>query len=91
MDRYTVQHSYRAWRDGRLYGPWLDGETVELSAEDAAWVNRDSPGTLAPTAPALSMPPTATVEDQGDDEDQGDGQRARTPRRNRAHKGGLGR
>lgn len=49
--RYIVQHAYRSRRDGRDFGPWEEGESVELDNElDAEWVNRDSPGTLEPEA-----------------------------------------
>lgn len=46
MGRYTVQHRYAAARDGQRYGPWARGEQVELGDDDAAWINRDSPGAL---------------------------------------------
>jgi hypothetical protein len=29
-------------------GPWRKGDRVELEAELAAWVNRDSPNTVEP-------------------------------------------
>lgn len=45
--RYHVQHRYEANRDGRRYGPWQEGETIELAVDDAEWINRDSPDTLA--------------------------------------------
>lgn len=48
MPRYVVSHVYAAYRDGVHYGPWTPGETVELEAELAEWVNRDSPDTLKP-------------------------------------------
>lgn len=46
MTSYRVQRSYRATRDGRILGPWQEGDIVELSDEEAEWVARDSPGTL---------------------------------------------
>jgi hypothetical protein len=46
MPRYTVQHTYRADRDGEHLGPWVADEEVELEAEVAQWVNQDSPGAL---------------------------------------------
>lgn len=46
MDAYQVQHRYAAYRDGQQIGPWVEGDKVELSAADAEWVNRDSPGCL---------------------------------------------
>ena len=49
---YRVTRAYR----GGEHGPWVEGQTVELAPGDAAWVNRDSPGTLeeagAPKEPA---------------------------------------
>jgi len=44
--RYTVQHDYRAETDGRLFGPWVAGDEVQLADDDAAWVGRSSPGVL---------------------------------------------
>lgn len=46
--RYRVKHVYAATKDGTHYGPWTPGEVVELDAELAEWVNRDSPGVLVP-------------------------------------------
>lgn len=45
--RYTVNHPYTASRDGRTFGPWDKGETVELDQADAEWIERDSPGVLS--------------------------------------------
>lgn len=43
MPRYEVQHRYRS----NDYGPWEPGDQITLDdPEDAAYVNRDSPGTL---------------------------------------------
>lgn len=46
MTEFEVLHAYRASRDGRQFGPWKPGDVVELAEDDAAWVNRDSPGCL---------------------------------------------
>lgn len=46
MPRYTVNHAYRAFSDGKHYGPFEAGTVVELVEADAEWVNRDSPGAL---------------------------------------------
>ena len=51
MPGYTVNHAYDAYRDGRRYGPWEDGDAVDLDVADADWVNRDSPGTLTAAKP----------------------------------------
>lgn len=40
--RYTVQWNYSS----NLGGPWAAGESVDLSPERAADINRDSPGVL---------------------------------------------
>jgi hypothetical protein len=63
MPTYTVNHAYRALRDGAVFGPYEPGTTVELSDADAEWVNRDSPGCLteAATAKAKAEPEGATV------------------------------
>ena len=50
MPRYLVNHNYRAFSDGKTYGPLEAGQTVELVEDDAEWVNRDSPGCLSPEA-----------------------------------------
>lgn len=47
---YRVEHRYHAVDNGAHVGPWVGGELVDLDEERAAWVNRDSPGTLAPVA-----------------------------------------
>ena len=58
MPRYTVQHAYRAARDGARVGPWVAGEEVDVDQDLAEWVNRDSPGALADVKPEpKSAPP----------------------------------
>lgn len=57
MQRYIVKQAYRAYRDGQWFGPWEKDTQVELSEQDAAWVNRDSPGTLAKVAAAKPEQP----------------------------------
>lgn len=43
MPRYEVQHRYRS----NDFGPWVQGDQITLDdPEEAAYVNRDSPGTL---------------------------------------------
>lgn len=72
MPDYTIRHRYHAYRDGQQYGPWVEGDRVQLAEADADWVNRDSPGALveieakAPAkppaeekAPAAGKPPAA--------------------------------
>ena len=48
MPRYKVQRAYAAYRDGSRVGPWEADLEVEVDAELAEWVDRDSPGALAP-------------------------------------------
>ena len=45
--RYVVRHDY----ESGTAGPWRKGEILELDESIAAWVNHDSPGTLAPEKP----------------------------------------
>lgn len=54
MARYQLNHAYSAFRDGQRFGPWVAGDVVELTEQDAAWMNRDSPGCL--TTPADEPP-----------------------------------
>jgi hypothetical protein len=42
MDKYQVQWRYRS----SLAGPWGKGDEIELEADTADAVNRDSPGVL---------------------------------------------
>lgn len=54
MPRYTVTQNYSAERAAASvtqFGPWAEGDEVELDEPDAEWVNTDSVGTLTP-APA---------------------------------------
>ena len=52
MGAYAVNHRYTSYRDGKLFGPFEPGTTVELEEADAEWVNRDSPGCLTDIAVA---------------------------------------
>lgn len=74
MPGYAVNHRYVSYRDGKMFGPFEPGTTVELEAEDADWVNRDSPGCLT----ALVSEPAAEVAPDGEAE----------PARDRQHRGG---
>jgi sRNA-binding protein len=40
--RYLVTHRYGS----STYGPWAEGDHIELDPTEAEWVNHDSPGTL---------------------------------------------
>ncbi|WP_328465528.1 hypothetical protein OHA21_43825 [Actinoplanes sp. NBC_00393] len=52
MAKFTVNHAYKASRDGQQLGPWKPGDVVDLEQADADWVNRDSPGCMSPTSAA---------------------------------------
>jgi len=75
MDRFEVRHRYAAYRDGEQYGPWQPGDTVELSAEAAEWILRDSPGAISQVVVNANKP----------------AERAAKPAANRQHKGGRNR
>lgn len=45
--RYHVNHRYSS----STYGPWVEGDHVELDEHEAAWVNHDSEGTLTKVDP----------------------------------------
>lgn len=48
MQQFHVNQAYAASLDGRRIGPWVAGDTVELSEVDAEFVERDAVGTLTP-------------------------------------------
>lgn len=63
--RFSVLHDYESagWRTDEeqpivLYA----GETVELDPAAAAWINRDSPGTLQPVTDAAERAPDRAPE-----------------------------
>lgn len=64
MSRYIVQHAYKAFRDGQLFGPWEADLEIEIEEADAEWINRDSPDTLAPVDDKSGTP--APVDDEPD-------------------------
>lgn len=82
MDAYQVQHRYAAFRDGRQIGPWAEGDHVELSAADAEWVNRDSPGCLLAAGGVVKDAPVV-----GEDGPE----RQKPASRDRQHRGGANR
>lgn len=47
MATYEFQGNYESFRDGRRFGPWTEGDIVQLDPADAEWIERDSPGVLA--------------------------------------------
>lgn len=51
MPRYEVQRPYSSRRDGKQYGPWVEGDVPDLTDEEVEWLNRDSPGVLAAEKP----------------------------------------
>jgi hypothetical protein len=44
MPKFIVLHKYRS----DTFGPWEPGAVIELTEEQAAWVQHDSPGCLMP-------------------------------------------
>jgi hypothetical protein len=44
VPKFIVVHQYRS----DTFGPWEPGAVVELTEEQAAWVEHDSPGCLMP-------------------------------------------
>ena len=52
MPAYQFQQRYRS-----SYGQGDKGDVVELTADQAAAINRDSPGTLKPKARAVESAP----------------------------------
>lgn len=54
MARYKLGHPYSSFTGGRQFGPWAKGDEVELDDADAKWIERDSPGALAPVRKAAA-------------------------------------
>ena len=46
--RVKVAQRYAASSDGFKFGPWEEGDEVDLTDVQIAWVNRDAEGTLTP-------------------------------------------
>ena len=44
--RVKVTQRYAASSDGFKFGPWEEGDEVDLTDVQIAWVNRDAEGTL---------------------------------------------
>jgi hypothetical protein len=71
MPFYTVQHRYSARNGEQTFGPWEGGETVDLTEDEADWVNRDSAGCLeaatpdTPKKPERQQPKTADRQHRG--------------------------
>lgn len=70
---YTVLQDYRTDRlNGGGPVVWSEGDVLELGEDDASWVNRDRPGTLAgeddvvaePTPEPTPEPATTPVKEQ---------------------------
>lgn len=64
MPRYVVQHSYHSSADGQQWGPWEEGQEIELDEDRAEWVERDSAGTLKPVAAKETKPKPPTADRQ---------------------------
>jgi hypothetical protein len=65
MPRYLVQQRYHSFADGQQWGPWEPGQEIELDADRAEWVERDSTGTLKPVAAIKPKPPAADRQHRG--------------------------
>lgn len=48
MAKYTVQHRYFSYYNFKQLGEWQPGDVVDLEEDEAAFVQRDSPGCLVP-------------------------------------------
>lgn len=46
MGAYRLTGHYFAVDNGERFGPWEEGEVVDLEPDRAEWINRDSPGVL---------------------------------------------
>lgn len=68
MAQFKVAHDYRSNHNGRYYA-YDKGATVDVDEETAEWVNRDSPGTLAPVKTAAKK----TAAKKTEPKDAGDG------------------
>lgn len=71
MPRYVAQHGYGAKYGEGYLGPWEAGTEVDLSEQEAGWVNRDSPGCLT-KVPAAAPEPEPESEPTGADETAGE-------------------
>lgn len=100
MPTYELRHNYESYRDGLRFGPWKAGDTVNLEAADAEWVERDSPGTLGnapaaePTGPATPAAaagarPRHSGDPQEDETEESERQATKT--RDRQHRSGRNR
>jgi hypothetical protein len=77
MVRKVVTRRYSAWNNGPV-GGWQVGAEVDLDEDVAAWVERDSPGTLVDPAPPEPEPAPEP-------------ERQASPPANRQHRGGRNR
>lgn len=82
MTAFEVQHAYTARRDGQQFGPWVEGDHVELEPADAEWVERDSPGCLHSAGGKVESAPAV-----GEDGPE----RQKPAGRDRQHRGGTNR
>lgn len=76
MARYRVPHRYSSESNGVTYGPWEEGQEVELDDAQAAWLIRDGLSLESlEEAPDPSSPepdPDADGEPAADAEDAAD-------------------
>lgn len=85
MPRYVVAHDYESRRDGQQWGPWQAGTGVDLSPEDAGWLNVDSPGVVE------VVEPEPIPEPEPEPETPEPAAREKTPAKNRQHTSGSSR
>lgn len=63
MARYHVDHRYAS----STFGPWVEGDHVELSPEEAKWVNHDSEGTLTLVDPQAQAAAKRKLQDEAEE------------------------
>lgn len=88
MAEYVVGHAYAAFTDGRQLGPWVAGDVVDVSDQDATFVVADSPGALRPVGEPKELPDPADEPEQAPEDAAVDPDGEPEPVQNRAHRGG---
>jgi len=103
MGRYIVKRRYSARGPRAQLGPWPIGVEVDMSTEDAEWVNRDSPGVLEPVvvepvepgdAEPVGEPPAEPepgVEPDDDEPLESSAEAVGQPAKDRRYRGGRSR
>lgn len=88
MPRYKVEHPYASGPVHQRIGPWEPGQEMDLSEEEAARINQDSPGTLSPV-----VSPTDADDKEPEEETEAPAPAKRQARagRDRQQRGGANR